>query len=61
MHQRFNVIGSLAVPGRMGNFNHVFSYYSDLIHRPDDRDMKNVATFVDQTMTKLEDFPYYHS
>lgn len=59
MHQRFNVIGTLAVPGSMGNFNHLGSYYTDLIHRPNEQDLKDVAIFVDEMMKKLKDYPYY--
>ena len=60
MHQRFQVIGSLAVPGKMGEGDNPDWYFNDLSNRPDERDMKNVALFVDDIMKKLKEFPYYH-
>lgn len=59
MHQRFNVIGSLAIPGSMGLYSNPGSYYADLVHRPNEDDLKSVATFVDDMMNKLKDYPYY--
>ena len=43
----------------MGNFNHFGSYYGDLIHRPNEQDLKDVAAFVDDVMKKLMEYPYY--
>jgi flavorubredoxin len=61
MHQCFNVIGSLAIPGSMGNRDLPEVYYADLKERPNAQDMQNVATFVDSIMTKLKDYPYYQA
>lgn len=61
MHQLFNVIGSLAIPGSMGDYDNPNSYYGDLIHRPNGKDMVDVANFVDTTMRKLKDYPYYQT
>ena len=58
MHQLFNVIGSLAIPGKMG-WDSPDVYYKDLKNRPDERDMKTVAMFIDDIMNKLKDYPYY--
>ena len=60
MHQAFQVIGSLAIPGKMAGRNNPDWYFSDLASRPDERDMKNVAQFVDDIMVKLKEFPYYN-
>jgi flavorubredoxin len=59
MHQLYNVIGSLAIPASMGNFNHPEVYFNDIIDRPNEQDMKDVAAFVDDIMVKLKDYPYY--
>ena len=59
MHQLFNVIGSLAIPGSMGMYNNPGSYYGDLMHRPNEQDLKTVESFVDDIMKKLKDYPYY--
>ena len=59
MHQLYNVIGSLAVPGSMGDFDNPDVYYNDLINRPNDKDWEDVAAFVDEIMIKLKDYPYY--
>lgn len=60
MHQLFNVIGSLAIPGGMSNFNNPGSYYgSDIVNRPNEQDLKTVGDFVDDIMKKLKDYPYY--
>ena len=61
MHQLYNVIGSLAIPGSMGDFDNPDVYYNDLIDRPNEQDMKDVATFVDEIMKKLKAYPYYQS
>ncbi len=60
MHQLFNVIGSLAIPGSMGEFCNPGSYFgSDIVGRPDEKDLKTVAVFVDGIMDKLRGYPYY--
>ena len=59
MHQLYNVIGSLAVPGSMGAFDNPDVYYGDLIERPNENDWEDVAAFVDEIMDKLKDYPYY--
>jgi flavodoxin len=59
MHQEFQVIGSLAIPGKLGDNDNPDWYFADLRNRPDERDLKNVALFVDSIMHKLKDFPYY--
>lgn len=61
MHQLYNVIGSLAVPGSMGEFSHPDVYYSDIKDRPNEQDWKDVAGFVDDIIVKLKDYPYYDS
>jgi hypothetical protein len=59
MHQCYNVIGSLAIPGSMGDRDLPDVYFSDLKERPNAGDMKAVAAFVDDIMIKLKDYPYY--
>ena len=59
MHQRFNVIGSISIPGKMGNEENTKIFFTDLHKRPDENDLKNVALFIDEIMIKLKDFPYY--
>ena len=59
MHQEFQVIGQLAIPGRIGDRQNPDWYFPDLKNRPDERDMKSVALFVDEVMRRLKDFPYY--
>ena len=59
MHQSFNVIGSLAIPGSMGNREMPEVYFEDLKTRPNEQDLKDVAKFVDDIMIKLKDWPYY--
>ncbi len=61
MHQQFQVIGSLAIPGKLRDADNPEWYFADLRHRPDERDLKNVGRFVDDTMNKLKRFPYYQS
>jgi flavodoxin len=61
MHQKFLVIGSLAIPGKMGNRQHPGWYFPDLPTRPNEGDLKNVAIFVDNMMNKLKEIPYYQS
>ena len=62
MHQCYNVIGSLAIPGGMRDMGDSDSrdiYFKDLKDRPNAQDMKDVAAFVDDIMIKLKDYPYY--
>jgi flavodoxin len=59
MHQEFQVIGSLAIPGKLGDKENPDWYFGDLHNRPDERDLKNVALFVESIIQKLKDFPYY--
>jgi flavodoxin len=59
MHQRFQVIGSLAIPGKLRDEDHPQWYFPDLRYRPDKRDLENVSRFVDEIMHKLKRFPYY--
>jgi len=59
MHQEFQVIGSLAVPGNLAGRDTSETYFGDLRGRPDENDLKNAALFVDDIMNKLKDFPYY--
>ena len=61
MHQEFNVIGSLAIPGKMKSGPIPEGFFKDLHNRPDENDIKNVASFVDEIMDKLKDYPYYQS
>jgi len=61
MHQRFLVIGSLAIPGKMGNKHNPGWYFPDLPDRPNEGDLNNVALFVDDIMNELKDIPYYQS
>ena len=61
MHQAFQVIGSLAIPGKLGNKDTPEWHFGDMRHRPDERDLKDVALFVDDIMNKLKRFPYYES
>ena len=60
MHQRFNVIGSLAIPGKGDHPANPEVFFADLHNRPDENDLKDVALFVDDIMNKLKDFPYYN-
>lgn len=60
IHKLYNVIGSLAVPGSMGDFDNPDVYYNDLINRPNEKDWEDVAAFVDEIMVKLKDYPYYN-
>ena len=59
MHQGFQVIGSLAIPGKLGNKYTPEWYFGDMRHRPDGRDLQDVALFVDDIINKLKGFPYY--
>jgi len=59
MHQRFLVIGSLAVPGKLREEDNPQWYFADLRNRPDERDLNNVARFVDNILNKLKAIPYY--
>jgi flavorubredoxin len=62
MHQCYNVIGSLAIPGGRrdrGDRDLSDIYFTDLNDRPNAQDMKDVAAFVDEIMTKLKDYHYY--
>ena len=59
MHQCYNVIDSLAIPGGMGDRDLPGVYFSDLKERPNAQDMKDVAVFVDNIMNKLKSYPYY--
>ena len=59
MHQCFNVIGALAIPGGMGDRELPDVYFNDLKDRPNAQDMQKVATFVDDIMIKLKAYPYY--
>ena len=59
MHQEFNVIGSLAIPGKMKVGPNPEFFFEDLHNRPDENDLKNVALFVANIMNKLKDYPYY--
>lgn len=61
MHQAFQVIGALAVPGKLRDEDNPQWYFGDLRNRPDERDIKNVALFVDDIMARLRKFPYYKS
>lgn len=61
MHQRFLVIGSLAIPGKMGSARNPDWYFPDLPNRPDEGDLKNVERFVDDIMVKIKAIPYYQS
>ena len=61
MHQEFYVIGSLAIPGDLKGRDTSKTYFGDLRGRPDERDLKQVALFVDEIMKNLKDFPYYQS
>ena len=61
MHQEFNVIGSLAIPGKMKGGAIPEGFFKDLHNRPDENDLKNVASFVDKIMDKLKEYPYYQS
>jgi flavodoxin len=61
MHQEFQVIGSLAIPGNLGGRDTSKSYFGDLKNRPDEHDLEKVARFVDDIMKKLEAFPYYRA
>lgn len=62
MHQLFNVIGSLAIPGSMGEYSNPRSYYgSDIVNRPNEQDLNTVSVFVDGIMDKLRSYPYYES
>lgn len=56
-HLKFSVIGSLAVPGSMGNRHNPDWYYPDLPSRPNEEDLRNVGLFVDDIMKKLESSP----
>lgn len=53
-HLFFKIIGSLAIPGSMGDQSHPEGYFGDLRGRPNDEDMRVVASFVDDIMKKLE-------
>ena len=59
MHQRFNVIGSLAIPGKMRDEADPDIFFEDLHTRPNEDDLQNVALFIDGIMNKLKDFSYY--
>ncbi|MFC1534132.1 flavodoxin family protein [Thermodesulfobacteriota bacterium] len=59
MHQKFHVIDSLAVPGKMGNISNPDWYFGDLQSRPNENDMKDIALFVDGIISRLKDYPYY--
>jgi hypothetical protein len=61
MHQQFQVIGSLAVPGRLRDSDNPQWYFPDLRNRPDGRDLEEVRRFVDGIMNKLKGYPYYQS
>ena len=52
-HLLFKVIGSLAIPGSMGDQSHPDGYFGDLRERPNEEDMRVVEAFVDDIMKKL--------
>ncbi|MCJ7594702.1 MAG: flavodoxin domain-containing protein [Desulfobacterales bacterium] len=52
-HLKFSVIGSLAVPGAMGDRGGPDWYYPDLRSRPNKEDLLNVGRFVDNIIKKL--------
>jgi flavodoxin len=61
MHQCFTVIGTLAIPGGMGDRDLPGVYFSDLKERPNAQDMREVAAFVKKIMDRLKAYPYYQS
>ncbi len=61
MHQCYNVIDSLAVPGSLEGFDNPDVYFPDLKNRPNEEDWKDVAAFVDGIMEKIKEYPYYRS
>ena len=56
-HLSFKVIGSLAVPGSMGNRHSPDWYYPDLPSRPNKEDLRKVGLFVDDIIKKLGSNP----
>jgi hypothetical protein len=52
-HRLFKVIGSLAIPGSMGDSYDPEGYYGDTRGRPNTEDLKDVASFVEDIMKKL--------
>jgi flavorubredoxin len=52
-HLRFNVIGRLAVPGKMGNLFTPDWYHGVMVDRPDADDLARVDRFVDGIMEQL--------
>ena len=52
-HLLFKVIGSLAIPGSMGDQSHSDGYFGDLRSRPNEEDLNVVGSFVDDIMEKL--------
>jgi flavodoxin len=60
MHREIQVIGSIAVPGKMkGKESKPDWYFGDIENRPDESDLKNIALFVDDIMNELKANPYY--
>ena len=43
----------------MGMYNNPGSYYGDLMHRPNEKDLKTVKAFVEDIMKRLGEYPYY--
>ena len=61
MHQCYNVIGSLAIPGGRHDRDDrdlPDISYRDPNDRPNAQDMKVVAAFVDEIMIKIKEYPY---
>ncbi len=56
-HLLFKVIGTLAIPGSMGDSYDPDGYYGDTRGRPNVEDLKDVASFVDDIMKKLDENP----
>jgi hypothetical protein len=54
-HLFIKPIGSLAVPGSMGDKAHAEGYFGDLRGRPNEEDLSVVAPFVDGIVKKLKE------
>ena len=57
-HLSFKVIGSLAIPGSMGDKYNPNWYHGDMRGRPNAEDLRDVGSFVDDIMKKLSENPH---
>jgi hypothetical protein len=52
-HLRFKCIGRFSCPGKMGSRPRPGYWYADLIHRPNERDLKKAEIFLEEKIEEL--------